>query len=794
MKPPIAWRLLAGIAAGLGIAWPGPGARQPEPRQVPRFPNPALSAPYLPVSFEVDGPKLAAFTALMSRARLDSTRNWRFRNGRVRLSFDLMQDLAGGGLPAGSGRMGEKLAAILAAKGLSLEAPASAHAQYLPDDDAVADASQWPFRNTGEARGGRPGQPGLDIGIEKVWDKFSGSDTLVLADLDAGWDFAHPEMKGRNWVNRAEAKGAPGVDDDANGFVDDSIGWDFVENDNDPQDYMGHGLMTGSVMAAGFDNHFGVAGMLPKVRIMPVRVLDASGHGDESGIAKGILYAVRNGAKAINFSIGGSSDNKEMRAAFQAARDAGVPIIVAAGNNGIDLNAHPAYPASYTFDNMLVVAAHDHAGLLCGFSNYGRTAVHLAAPGEFVPACDLPKHVYIWGSTFETDASDWNAAGTWRLTRVNPLEMAQSYEWVSGEPASITSADTLDLVGKKGAILVFGLNYRGANPYDGLIVEGRKAGESAWIPIAGIGGQVDSTEVLTFGLHDFDGSRFQLRFRTTLAARYSTAGRVLKIDNIWLRIPNPDPPAEPAYLETSGTSVAAPFVTAYVGLMRLACDRMGVPFTRALALAGVDSAAALAGKVSTNGRLDCYKGLKFYLETLPDLRVTDSAAVAWKVGDKIEYALNVDPASQAPYAFSVSGLPDGLAIDGAGKLVWTPNGAQAGSYTARFLAEGPSTLRKLVRFRIDPLDPDPVPVARFPAYAPEWVLGGRRFFFPPGMESGRHLIEISAADAAGRIRTVVREWIQAPARAPLPRAAGTVPAGFHGWQVRADGVPLASSR
>jgi hypothetical protein len=185
-----------------------------------------------------------------------------------------------------------------------------------------------------------------------------------------------------------------------------------------------------------------------------------------------------------------------------------------------------------------------------------------------------------------------------------------------------------------------------------------------------------------------------------------------------------------------------------------------------------------------------YKGLKFYLETLPSLRVTDSSALAWKVGDKVEYSLALDPLVQAPYAFSVSGLPSGLAIDGAGKLIWTPTEAQAGAYDLRFVAEGPTTLRKALSIKINPIDPNPLPVARLPGATRDWVFGGRRFHFPPGMEAGRHLIEISAADAAGRQTLLAKVWMEAPALGAAPPLAPRV-AGFHGWRVRADGIPLA---
>lgn len=791
MRTRIVWGAAFLMAAGLGAAWPASPSRAPWLPRAPIIPRASVSARFMHPDFDIDGPRLTAFKALVSRMRLDSTRNWEVRNGRLRISYDLMQDLAGGALAPGEGRLGEKVAAALAARGIGLDAPAPAFAQYLPNDSQVTRGPQWPIQNTGAELGGRPGVAGLDVGIQKVWDKFSGSDTLVVAVVDAGFDFLHPDMKGRNWVNKAEASGKPGVDDDANGYVDDSIGWDFVENDNDPQDYHGHGTYTSSVIAAGFDNQVGIAGVLAHARIMPIRVLDASGHGDEASIAKGIQYAVKNGARAINFSIGGSGDNTAMRTAFQAARNAGVAVVVAAGNDAIDLDTHPTYPAAYGYDNMLVVAANDHAGKLCSFSNFGKTSVHLAAPGEFVPACSMPGYVYTYYSDFEKEDYGWDSVGSWRTTRDNPIELAQSIEWVGGNNASITSRDTVDMRGIKGGVLLFRTDFKGANRNDGLIIEANKVGSSTWTTITAMGGLVDHADMQTIGLTGLDGSRFRLRFRTSLSTAYSSAARILRIDEVMIRYTNSGPTGVRGYLETSGTSIAAPYVTAYAALLKLACDRMGVPYTRARALEGVDTEAALAGKVSSNGRLDMYKGLKFYLETLPGLRVTDSAALAWKTGGKVEYSLAVDPLPQTPYAYSVLGLPAGVGIDGAGKLVWTPLAAQAGTYTLRFAAEGETTLRKSLDIKVELGDPDPVPLARAAAPAPEWEFGGRRFRFPAEMASGRHLIEISAANAAGRMTLLARTWMEAPALAPPP-ALATRAAGFHGFRVRADGIPLAA--
>ena len=761
--------------------------------------NPAVSSRWLPAAFAVGDPsRLAAFRALVARVKMDSTRHWRIKDGRLRISYDLMQELSqelsGGALATAGGRLGDRLAEVLARSGLALQPSGSAHADYLPDDEWLLGSPQWALHNTGATIAERPGKAGVDMGIEKVWDKFSGADSLVVAVVDAGFDFNHPDLKGRNWINKAEAAGKPGIDDDGNGYVDDSLGWDFVENDNLPQDRHGHGTYVSSVIAANFDNRIGVAGVLAQGRIMPVRVLDASGHGEQADIAKGILYAVRNGAKAINFSIGGDGDNQAMRTAFQAARDAGVPIIVAAGNDGIDLNQTPAYPASYGYENMLVTAAHDHAGLLCSFSNYGRTVAQLAAPGELVLVCGVPPPAQKWEDLFEADTSAWDtSAGNWAYTKVNPLEGKQSLAWKAGNNATATLKDTLDLTGINGAVLIFRVQFKGARTSDAFIVSGNKVGTSTWTDIAVLGGTIDSLAIQSFGLQDLDGAKVRLRVRTSLLSSQSSAGRVLKLDDFHVMVPDPKPPAEPVYLVAAGTSLAAPHVTAYVALQRLACDRMGLAWTKARAMSGVDTEAAFTGKMSGNGRLNAYKGLQFYLSTLPGLRVEDSSVVAWKTGSKLEYSVSVSPAQAQNYALSLDGLPDGVQLDGGGKLLWTPVAAQAGSYSMRITATGPTTLRKRIAFKIDKTDPIPVAIASPGPARAAWSWAGRSFRLPGELGSGMHRVEFLAIDASGKSQLLKRLWIDSPARSPAPSVAYGAVSGFRYGRITVDGIPLESA-
>jgi hypothetical protein len=268
---------------------------------------------------------------------------------------------------------------------------------------------------------------------------------------------------------------------------------------------------------------------------------------------------------------------------------------------------------------------------------------------------------------------------------------------------------------------------------------------------------------------------------------------VLKLDDFHVMVPNPNPAAEPVYTVTGGTSLAAPHITAYVALQRLACDRMGLSWNRARAFAGVDSEAAFMGKVSTNGRLNAYKGLGFYLSTLPDLRVEDSTVVAWKTGNKLEYAITLSPAPAQAYALSQTGLPEGALVDGAGKLIWTPTAAQAGDYTVRLTAAGPTVLRKRFSFKVEKAVIVPVALSGAAPSVAAWSWAGRTFRLPPELGTGRHRIEFSAVDAAGKVQLLKRFWMDSPGRAPAPVPPGSASAaGFRHGRISVDGIPLVS--
>ncbi len=237
------------------------------------------------------------------------------------------------------------------------------------------------------------------ISVYDAWDETTGSSTVVVAILDSGLDMDHPDLRDNLWTNTGEIAGN-GIDDDGNGYIDDTHGWDFVDYDNDPEpnlyepyttDAVVHGTLVAGMIGAVGDNNSGIAGVNWDVQIMPLRILDGLGSGTSDNATEAVNYAVANGAKVINSSFTGLSIDPGYRQSIRNAYNAGVAVVAAVGNddnygNG-DLDVTPIYPACYErFDGqdwVIGVAASDEDDEKTGFSNYG-SCVDISAPGTDV--------------------------------------------------------------------------------------------------------------------------------------------------------------------------------------------------------------------------------------------------------------------------------------------------------------------------------------------------------------------------------------------------------------------------
>lgn len=238
--------------------------------------------------------------------------------------------------------------------------------------------------------------------MNQVWDYTRGAGQ-VIAVIDAGVDTDHPDLINNIWTNQKEISG-DGIDNDHNGYIDDIHGWDFVDGGNNPYPHVvscpkgticdelaiNHATVVSGIIAAEAGNGLDVAGLAPEAKIMPIRALDTLGSGSSADVIKGIDYAIKNGATIINMSFAGTIEDPELNTAIEKAYNAGLAVVVAAGNKEgttqINLDTSPRYPicSRGTLGQKISfgVGSHDESGMLSDFSNYGSSCLDLIAPGD----------------------------------------------------------------------------------------------------------------------------------------------------------------------------------------------------------------------------------------------------------------------------------------------------------------------------------------------------------------------------------------------------------------------------
>ncbi len=245
----------------------------------------------------------------------------------------------------------------------------------LPDDPDLA--LQWHVVTSGA--GG--------VGLPQAWEITQGDPGVVIAILDTGLDYSHPDLAANAWQNPGEIAGN-GLDDDANGYVDDLHGWDCGAGDADPRpepyfelgvDVGFHGTHCAGIAAAATNNGLGVAGAGWGCRLMGLKLTGGAEPFTTAAVTEAVLYAVAEGAAVISMSFGGTyQDFGFMQSLMDDATAAGVVCVAAAGNNNDSTLMYPA-----ALNNVLAVGAISESGQRASFSSYG-SWVDVAAPGEHI--------------------------------------------------------------------------------------------------------------------------------------------------------------------------------------------------------------------------------------------------------------------------------------------------------------------------------------------------------------------------------------------------------------------------
>lgn len=248
-----------------------------------------------------------------------------------------------------------------------------------------------------------------DISFLEAWKVLDEEKTkkkpIVIAVIDTGIHKEHPCLKNRLWINSKEIPDN-GKDDDNNGFVDDVHGWNFVGNNNDIQDYHGHGTHVSGIIAAQgatpTSQDCQVTGVAPYALIMTLKYFDSrtGSNNNVENTIKSIEYAVQNGADIINYSGGGPGANSNEKAVIARAADKNIIFVAALGNEGLQIGkSDKYYPASYRLPNILSVHSQNEQKEIARSSNrihntYLNNKLDQTAPGENIIST-LPPQIYL---------------------------------------------------------------------------------------------------------------------------------------------------------------------------------------------------------------------------------------------------------------------------------------------------------------------------------------------------------------------------------------------------------------
>lgn len=247
----------------------------------------------------------------------------------------------------------------------------------IPNDPLFG--SQWGLHNTGQSGGAAD----ADLDAPEAWDIQANVADVIVAVVDTGIRLDHEDLAANLWVNPGEFPG-DGIDNDANGYVDDVHGMNAVSNNGDPSDDAGHGTHVAGIVGAEGNNGVGISGVAWQVKLMALKSLNRAGSGFTSDAIECLNYAITKGAAIVNASWGSSVYSQALYDAINSLRTNGLIFVTAAGNSAINLDLSFAYPAAFRLDNIVTVSATTRSNTVAFFSNAGYLTSDLGAPGYHI--------------------------------------------------------------------------------------------------------------------------------------------------------------------------------------------------------------------------------------------------------------------------------------------------------------------------------------------------------------------------------------------------------------------------
>jgi hypothetical protein len=473
------------------------------------------------------------------------------------------------------------------------------------------------------------------------WDQargeFTGQELVKVAVIDSGVSKAHSHLLG---------------------YLLQQGEWDFAGGDADANDESGHGTMVAGIITGNTDEGEGVAGICPTARILPIRVFDNAGFPaegsavDSSVLAKALEKAWQAGAKIANMSLGGGAYSQTEWLALKKCQDAGMLVVCAAGNGGRDEigdnnDSSPIYPASYNLDCIISVAATDESDRLSIFSNHGASSVDVAAPGENIRVCDVPRStLYEWN--FNTGWEGWqpyaisgygwvwdNFTGEWGLSTSGSFFSYFAGYYAANSSMGLISPE-LDLRGKVGARVEFDVSGSlGIGDYIELSFEDSSGNSNNLGKIAYPGWTYSS---LDQDISTFDGGigRLTLDLKADLYGWGTYSSGIFTFQNIRVTVLDQSSWAVDSNRYVQGTSFSAPIVSGIAAALFSQAPSLTAPQVKNLILTTARPVAGLNGKllypavVDYAAALRAAKALSTSTEQTPPLEFLDEIIGTWK--------------------------------------------------------------------------------------------------------------------------------------------------------------------